>query len=57
MIPDPSELDVVEKNLLILEDCFLGHRTKWKHTMQGVDIIIVIPFTNDCTKALNQRLS
>ena len=28
MIPDPSELDVVEKNLLILDDCFLGPQNK-----------------------------
>ena len=37
MIPDPSELDVTEKNLLILDDCFLGPQNK--------DIIIVIRFT------------
>ena len=40
MITDPSELGVVENNLLILDDCFLGPRTT-----QGVGIIIVIPFT------------
>ena len=28
MIPDPSELYVVEKNLLILDDCFLGPQNK-----------------------------
>ena len=28
MIPDPSELDVVEKYLLILDDCFLGPQDK-----------------------------
>ena len=28
MIPDPSELDVAEKNLLILDDCFLGPQSK-----------------------------
>ena len=28
MIPDPSELDVVEKHLLILADCFLGTQNK-----------------------------
>ena len=27
-IPDPSELDVKEKNLLILDDCFLGPQNK-----------------------------
>ena len=27
-IPDPTELDVVEKNLLILDDCFLGPQNK-----------------------------
>ena len=35
MIPDPSELNMVEKNLLILDDCFLGHRTKPQRTTQG----------------------
>ena len=28
LIPDPSELNVEEKNLLILDDCFLGPQTK-----------------------------
>ena len=28
MIPDPAELDVEEKNLLILDDCFLGKQNK-----------------------------
>ena len=28
MIPDPSELDAVEKNLQILDDCFLGPKNK-----------------------------
>ena len=28
MIPDPSELDATEKNLLILDDCFLGPQNK-----------------------------
>ena len=28
MISDPSELDVVEKNLFILDDCFLGSQNK-----------------------------
>ncbi len=28
MIPDPSELDAKEKNLLILDDCYLGKQTK-----------------------------
>ena len=28
MIPDPSELDVLQKNLLILDDCFLGQQNK-----------------------------
>ena len=28
IIPDPSELDVVENNLLILKDCFLGPQNK-----------------------------
>ena len=28
MIPDPSELDVVQKDLLILDDCFLGSQNK-----------------------------
>ena len=28
MIPDPTELNVNEKNLLILDDCFLGKRNK-----------------------------
>ena len=27
-IPDPTELDVVEKNVLILDDCFLGPQDK-----------------------------
>ena len=27
-IPDPAELDVEEKNLLILDDCFLGSQNK-----------------------------
>ena len=36
-IPVPSELDAAEKNLLVLDDCFLGS--------QGEGIIIVIPFT------------
>ena len=27
-IPDPSELDVVKKNMLILDDCFLGSQNK-----------------------------
>lgn len=27
-IPDPSELDASEKNLLILDDCYLGKQTK-----------------------------
>ena len=40
MIPDSSELDVVEKKLHILDVCFLG-----PPTIQGVGIIIVIPFT------------
>ena len=28
MIPDPTELDVVEKNVLILDYCFLGPQNK-----------------------------
>ena len=28
MIPDPTELDAVEKNLLILDDCSLGPQSK-----------------------------
>ena len=28
MIPDPAELNVEEKILLILDDCFLGKRNK-----------------------------
>ena len=28
MIPDPSELDVVEKDFLILDDCLLGLQNK-----------------------------
>ena len=28
MIPDPAELNVEEKNLLILDDCFLGKQNK-----------------------------
>ena len=28
MIPDPTELAVVEKNLLVLDDCFLGPQNK-----------------------------
>ena len=28
MIPDPTELDVVEKTLLMLDDCFLGPQNK-----------------------------
>ena len=28
MIPDPSELDPNAKNLLILDDCFLGRQNK-----------------------------
>ena len=40
MIPDPSELAMMEKNVLILDDW--DHRTKRKRTTQGVGIIIVI---------------
>ena len=28
LIPDPAELNVAEKNLLILDDCFLGKQNK-----------------------------
>ena len=28
MIPDPSDLNADEKNLLILDDCFLGSQSK-----------------------------
>ena len=45
MIPDPSELDMVEKNLLILDDCFLGAQNKTAAYYTRVGIIIVIPFT------------
>ena len=27
-IPDPSSLDPIQKNLLLLDDCFLGKRNK-----------------------------
>ena len=27
MIPDPTELSIEEKNLLILDDCYLGPRS------------------------------
>ena len=30
MIPDPADLNVEEKNLLILDDCFLGKQNKAK---------------------------
>ena len=28
MIPDPTKLDVAEKDLLVLDDCFLGPQRK-----------------------------
>ena len=43
-IPDPSELNVEEKNLLILDDCFLGQQNKAEAYYKG-DTIIVIHFT------------
>ena len=49
MIPDPAELNVEEKNLLILAYCFRGKQNKEERITREDDTIIAIHFTFPCT--------
>ena len=44
-IPDPSALDPTQKNLLLLDDCFLGKQIKPKRITPVVDTPIAIRYT------------